>query len=51
MKRAYPSKRRDRKSGQSPYARHAKAPYRYSPAYYQWFKETAGHVAKSQKEA
>ena len=47
MKRANPPKRRDRRSGQSPYQRHAKAPYRYSAAYYDWFRSVTHRVAKS----
>lgn len=36
MKRYHAPKRRDRKTGQSPYDRHDKAECRYSPAYYSW---------------
>lgn len=51
MKRAKIARRRDRKSGQSPYARHGKAPYRYSSQYYDWFRSVAKRVANSQTEA
>lgn len=36
MKRIKPAKLRDRRSGQSPYARRKKVPYHYSAEYYQW---------------
>ena len=50
MKRAHAPRRRDRRSGMSPYQRHAKAPFRYSAAYYEWFKSIAKKVAKSAEE-
>lgn len=40
MKRKDPAKRRDRVSGKgSPYAKHHKAPYRYSGVYYEWKRQ------------
>jgi len=39
MKRYTPRKLRDRRSGQSPYQRHRKAPYRYSGEYYSWLSQ------------
>ena len=36
MKRATLPKRRDRRGGMSPYARHNKASYQYSGAYQSW---------------
>jgi len=50
MKKHHEPRRRDRKSGQSPYQRHAKAPYRYSASYYDWFKALTKKVAKSAEE-
>jgi hypothetical protein len=41
-KRTQSSKRRDRKSGVSPYSRYQKQEYRYSAGYYQWFAEVTG---------
>lgn len=35
-----PKARRNRRSGQSPYQRHAKAPYLYSSAYKDWHART-----------
>jgi hypothetical protein len=40
MKRNKPKKRRDRKTGMSPYARHEKAPYKYT-----WRSPHARHQA------
>lgn len=40
MKRNKPAKRRDRKTGESPYAKHKKTPYRYSTAYHEWRSRT-----------
>ena len=51
MKRATAPRRRDRRSGMSPYQRHGKAPFRYSTRYYEWFRQIVGKVAKSQQEA
>lgn len=50
MKRIRKAKLRDRRSGQSPYQRHAKAPFRYSAAYYDWFKGVTKRVCKSQEQ-
>lgn len=50
MKRAKQPRRRDRRSGQSPYQRHGKAPFRYSAGYYECFRKVANHVAKSSQE-
>lgn len=50
MKRPYSPRRRDRRSGLSPYQRQAKAPFRYSTRYYEWFRSIVGKVAKSQQE-
>ena len=36
MKRPKPAKRRDRKTGESPYMKYGKAPYRYSAEYRSW---------------
>ena len=41
-KRASPKKRRDRRSGQSPYARYSKTETIYSPQYYAWYREATG---------
>jgi hypothetical protein len=43
MKRAYPKKRRNRKTGLSPYVRHAKREFAYSAAYMSW---KSGFVAR-----
>jgi hypothetical protein len=48
MKRPHPRKLRDRRSGQSPYQRHSKAPYQYSGAYNEWrgrYKRAAAKTA------
>lgn len=36
MKRNNPAKRKDRRTGMSPYARHGKREYLYSGAYQEW---------------
>lgn len=46
MKLNYKPKRRDRSTGQSPYARHSKAPYVYSAAYRDWFSRNRVGGAK-----
>jgi hypothetical protein len=40
MKRAKPKKRRDRKTGESPYAKYGKSPFKYS-----WRSPHARHQA------
>lgn len=38
------------KSGISPWRRYAKKAYRYSEAYYQWFRSVTGHNAGLERE-
>lgn len=45
MKRNKPPKRRDRRTGLSPYARYAKKPVRYSAEYYDWRHGVAMNAA------
>jgi hypothetical protein len=47
MKRDKPAKRRDRRTGLSPYQRHGKREYRYSASYYAW---KARFVRKAARE-
>lgn len=49
MKRIKPAKRRDRKTGLSPYARHNKWPYEYSAAYKAWRAQFKRRDKKQQK--
>jgi hypothetical protein len=52
MKRNKPPKRRDRRTGLSPYARYAKKPARYSTAYYEWRHGVAMNAAhREEREA
>ena len=46
MKRAPQGKRRDRRTGQSPYARHGKRETTYSPAYYAWLAKITGKTRR-----
>ena len=48
MKRKHPLKRRDRKTGVSPYVKYQKAPYRYSADYYEW---RSRHVKKDKESS
>ena len=46
MKRTKVKKRRDRKTGESPYAKYNKAPYQYSSEYYAWRSKVLGGRAQ-----
>jgi len=37
-----PRARRARRTGQSPYAKHRKREYKYSPSYYAWRRQVTG---------
>lgn len=50
MKRPTIAKRRDRSAGQSPYARHSKVEYRYSPAYQVWAEQFRPRKASQGKD-
>ena len=38
-----------KRSGVSPYKRYAKRPHRYSEAYYKWFRNVTGKIARGQE--
>jgi hypothetical protein len=48
MKRAKPAKRRQRRTGLSPYARYGKKPYTYSADYQQWKASVIRRVPTAQ---
>jgi hypothetical protein len=48
MKRQHAPKRRDRKSGESPYARHRKREYSYSSQYHEWRRSVTGKASRAE---
>ena len=50
MKRNKPAKRRDRRTGESPYARHHKREFLYSSGYYDWRRKHTAKKANAEKE-
>lgn len=50
MKRPKPTRRRDRKTGQSPYAKHNKRPCAYSHEYNEWKDHLVGRAKRQERE-